>query len=210
MYKDRHEAGLMLAEKLRKYRGADAVVLGLPRGGVVVAAAVAKKIDLPLDIVIARKIGHPNNPEYAIGVVDERGTTILNPLETETVDQTWLREEMKRQQQEAKRRVETYRGKRPQLPLSEKTVIIVDDGIATGLTMRAAIRSLRRESPIEIIAAAPIAPREVVECLRGEADDVIVLDDTEPFLGAIGAYYKSFPQVTDEEVIRIMADYQNT
>ena len=202
-FADRRDAGVRLAKALARYDSEDAVIYALPRGGVVLGDEVAKQLELPLALVIPRKIGHPENPEYAVCAVTEEGELVCNEEESSKLDPTWLKAAAKREQEEAKRRRAAYSGTR--ISASGKLAIIIDDGIATGLTMRAAIRSLRHELPSEIIVAAPIAPHEVVEYLRGEADDVVVLDDSEPFLGAIGAYYRSFPQVTDEEVIRIMA-----
>lgn len=205
-FENRRDAGVRLAKALARYDGEDAVVYALPRGGVVLGAEVAKQLELPLALIIPRKIGHPENPEYAVCAVTEEGELVCNEEESSRLDPKWLKAAAKREQKEAKRRRAAYGGAR--LPASGKVAIIVDDGIATGLTVRAAIRTLRRELPSEVIVAAPIAPREVVEYLRKEADDVVVLDDTEPFLGAIGAYYESFPQVTDEEVVRILANQQ--
>ena len=199
---DRRDAGVRLAKALARYDSEDAVVYALPRGGVVLGDEVAKQLELPLALVIPRKIGHPENPEYAVCAVTEEGELVCNEEESSKLDPAWLKAAARREQEEAKRRRRTYGGTR--IPATDKLAIVVDDGIATGLTMRAAIRSLRAELPIEVIVAAPIAPHEVVEYLRGEADDVVVLDDSEPFLGAIGAYYDSFPQVSDEEVIGIM------
>lgn len=203
---NRRDAGVQLAKALARYDGEDAVVYALPRGGVVLGAEVAKQLELPLALIIPRKIGHPENPEYAVCVVTEEGELVCNEEESSRLDPKWLKAAAKREQKEAMRRRAAYGGAR--LSASGKVAIIVDDGIATGLTIRAAIRTLRHELPSEVVVAAPIAPREVVEYLRKEADDVVVLDDTEPFLGAIGAYYESFPQVTDEEVVRILADQQ--
>lgn len=193
---------MRLAKALARYDGEDAVVYALPRGGVVVADEVAKQLELPLSLVIPRKIGYPGNEEYAVCAITEEGELVCNEEESSALDPMWLKAAVRRGQAEAIRRRAAYDG--PRLPASGKIAIIVDDGIATGLTMRAAIRSLRKELPSEIVVAAPIAPHEVVEYLRGEADDVVVLDDSEPFLGAIGAYYESFPQVTDEDVVYVM------
>jgi predicted phosphoribosyltransferase len=201
-FSDRRDAGLRLAKALARYDSEDAVIYALPRGGVVVAEEVAKQLELPLALVIPRKIGHPENEEYAVCAVTEKGELVCNEEESTKLDPKWLEAAVRHERKEAKRRREAYDG--PVIPASGKLAIIVDDGIATGLTMRAAIRALRQELPSEVIAAAPIAPREVVEYLKREADDVVVLDDSEPFLGAIGAYYDSFGQVSDEEVISIM------
>ncbi|MBU6388454.1 phosphoribosyl transferase [Patescibacteria group bacterium] len=201
-FQDRRDAGVRLAKALARYDGEDAVVYALPRGGAALGAEVAAQLELPLSLIIPRKISHPEDPEYAVCAVTEEGELVCNEDESGKLDPKWLTAAAKRGQREAKRRRAAYGGAR--LSATGKIAIIVDDGIATGLTMRAAIRTLRHELPSEVIVAAPIAPREVVEYLRGEADDVVVLDDTEPFLGAIGDYYESFPQVTDDDVIRIM------
>ena len=204
MFKDRNDAGRQLAEKLAQYRGQDAVVLALPRGGVVVGREIAKTLGLPLDIVVTRKIGHPNNPEYAIGAVDNMGATILNDAEAATVNQAWLADEIKREIQEAMRRVKEYRGNRKPIVISGKTALIVDDGIATGLTMRLAVRSVRAQNPARTVVAVPVAPVETINDLRREADEVIVLEPPEKFLGAVGAHYIEFEQVGDDTVIRLL------
>lgn len=203
-FEDRRDAGMRLAKALARYDSDDAIVFALPRGGAVVGEEVAKQLELPLALVIPRKIGHPENPEYAVCAVTEEGELVCNEDESSKLDPEWLKEAAREAQTEAVRRRVIYDGTR--LYATGMIAIIVDDGIATGLSMRAAIRSLRRELPSEVIVASPVAPREVVEYLRKEADDVVVLNDNEPFLGAIGAYYAKFPQVTDEEVIHIMAD----
>ena len=204
MFKDRNDAGRQLAEKLAQYRGQDAVVLALPRGGVVVGREIAKTLGLPLDIVVTRKIGHPNNPEYAIGAVDNMGATILNDAEAATVNQAWLADEIKREIQEAMRRVKEYRGNRKPIVISGKTALIVDDGIATGLTMRLAVRSVMAQNPARTVVAVPVAPVETINDLRREADEVIVLEPPERFLGAVGAHYIEFEQVGDDTVIRLL------
>src|SRR3989338_1595449 len=143
MFKNRVYAGRRLAEKLAKYRGQNAVVLALPRGGVVIGREIAQALGLPLDIAVVRKIGHPLSPEYAIGAVDDTGAIILNDAETESVSQAWLSDEIEREKKEAERRVKAYRGGRKPIPILGKTALIVDDGIATGLTMRLRVRPLR-------------------------------------------------------------------
>ncbi|OGG80615.1 hypothetical protein A3A39_03945 [Candidatus Kaiserbacteria bacterium RIFCSPLOWO2_01_FULL_54_13] len=205
MFADRKAAGKKLAEKLESYRGKHAIVLALPRGGVVLGYEVAKALSLPLDIVAVRKIGHPSSPEYAIGVVDESGKTILNEVETAAVDKRWLAEETKRERAEAKRRSSVYRAGRKPIDIRETTAIIVDDGIATGLTMQLAVRSAKAQGAKKIIVAVPVAPPESVRELREEgADEVVVLEAPEEFLGAVGAHYLRFYQVEDDEVIRLL------
>lgn len=204
IFEDRHDAGRQLAHSLERYRGEDAVVLALPRGGVVLGYEVSRELSLPLDIIVTRKIGHPTSSEYAIGAVDERGTNILNTEETAYIDQTWLRKEIMEQKEEAKRRSVSYRKGRPPLSLRGKVVIIVDDGIATGYTMRLAVMVARQQRPLKVIVAVPVAPREAVAELAGEADDIIVLENPETFRGAVGSHYVEFEQVDDVEVIRLI------
>ena len=206
MFRDRNDAGRQLAEKLAKYRGQNAVVLALPRGGVVTGREIAQALGLPLDIAVVRKIGHPLSPEYAIGAVDDSGAIILNDAETESVSQAWLSDEIEREKKEAERRVKAYRGGRKPIPISGKTALIVDDGIATGLSMRLVVRSLRAQNPARIVVAVPVASAEAVESLRKEADEVITLEPPEEFLGAVGAHYIEFEQVEDAEVIRLLSE----
>ena len=205
MLRDRKEAGQKLAEKLRKYAESNAVVLALPRGGIVIGFEIARALRLPLDIIAVRKIGHPSSPEYAIGAVDEVGTTVLNEAEAEAVDRAWLKEETRRQKKEAKRRSSVYRGGKKPIPLTGKTAIIVDDGIATGLTIRLAVRSVRAQGPERIIVAVPVAPAESLRSLKNEgADELVILEPPEEFLGAVGAHYIRFEQIDDDEVIRLL------
>ncbi|OGG69455.1 hypothetical protein A3F27_00960 [Candidatus Kaiserbacteria bacterium RIFCSPHIGHO2_12_FULL_53_13] len=205
MFKDRSDAGKQLAGKLMQYSAKDAVVLALPRGGVVTGYEVAKALKLPLDIVVVRKVGHPNNPEYAVCAVNEKGMRLCNEGEAAVIDMAWLTEETLRQKQEAQRRVELYRGNRKQAGVRGKTAIIVDDGVATGLSIRVATRATKAQKPGRIVIAVPVASSEAVRELRAEgADEVIVLEPPEEFLGAVGAHYLRFPQVEDDEVIKLL------
>ena len=206
MFKDRNDAGWKLAEKLEQYRGQNAAVLALPRGGVVTGREIAQALGLPLDIAVVRKIGHPLSPEYAIGAVDDSGAIILNDAETESVSQAWLAGEIEREKKEAERRIKAYRGGRKPIPISGKTALVVDDGIATGLSMRLVVRSLRAQNPARIVVAVPVASAEAVRGLRKEADEVITLEPPEEFLGAVGAHYIEFEQVEDAEVIRLLSE----
>lgn len=204
MFSDRVEAGQKLAKKLITYKEkSDVVIFALPRGGVVVGAEVAQTLHAPLDIVVPRKIGAPGNPEYAIGALTETGEAIFNEAERVQVDPKWLAMEMEKEKQEAQRRLKTYRGDRPPLDLARKTVIIVDDGIATGLTMRAAIASVRARGPAKIIVAVPVSARDSAEIIRREVDELVVLD-LPVFFGAVGAFYEQFPQVEDHEVMQLL------
>ena len=206
MFKDRKDAGVQLAEKLAQYRGGNAIVLALPRGGVVTGAEVARALKLPLDIVVVRKVGHPLSPEYAICATDERGTLLCNEKEAASVDQAWLKAEIERQKQEALRRIAVYRGKRESVLLAGKIAIIVDDGIATGLTMRLAVASVRAQNPARVVVAVPVASEEATRDIMQAADELVILESPENFLSAVGAHYEEFEQVEDEEVIRILQE----
>lgn len=204
MFKSREEAGKMLAEKLSRYAGdKNVVVLALPRGGVVLGAIVAHALRAPLDIIVPRKIGAPGNHEYAIGALTETGETIFNEEERRRVDAEWLAREVTREKAEALRRLRVYRGNRPALDLVGKTVIIVDDGIATGLTMRAAIASVRTQKPARVVVGIPVAAQDSMGSIRNEVDELVVLN-TPLLFGAVGAFYEQFPQVQDEEVISLL------
>lgn len=205
MFKDRNEAGKLLAKALAKYKNEKAVVYALPRGGVVVGYEVAKALKSPLDIIVTRKIGHPDNPEYAICVVDEEGSLLCNEVEIRSVDQDWLKAEILLEQQEAKRRVALYRGGRKPESVEGKVAIIVDDGVATGFTMRLAVRSIRAQNPKKIVVAVPVASLEAGQSVYNEgADEIIMFEPPEEFLGSIGAHYLQFEQVEDSEVISLL------
>lgn len=206
-FKNRIEAGQRLAEKLMKYKDENPVVLALPRGGVVLGKEIAKALDCPLDLVITRKIGHPMSPEYAIGAITVGGETILNEEETSRVDQEWLRNEKETQQEEAKRRQKAYLENRKPIELKNKTAIIVDDGIATGLTMRAAIKEVQMKNPAKTVVAVPVTPIDAYEKISKDVDEFVALSVPDYFLGAIGSYYEDFRQVGDDEVIAIMQKF---
>ena len=205
MFKDRADAGRHLAKRLAPYAGQAAIVLALPRGGVVVGHEIAEALGLLLDIVVARKIGHPTNPEYAICAVDEKGTLVCNEVEARRVDRKWLEKQMKLEQAEAQRRSRVYRQGRPPIAIGGKIAVIVDDGIATGLTMRLAILAVRAQKPARVVVAVPVAPSDVAETIREEVDELVVLEPPEEFQGAVGAHYERFDQVEDDEVIRLLA-----
>lgn len=203
MFRNREEAGKRLAEALRAYKNApNAIVLALPRGGVVVGYEVARALGLPLDIVVPRKIGAPGNPEYAIGAITETGNAIMNEREVRQVDQEWLARTMEEEKQEAQRRLTTYR-KGPPPNVAAKTVIVVDDGIATGYTMRAAVASVKARKPAKVIVAVPHGAADSIEQIRREVNEVVVLN-IPPMYWAVGAQYEEFPQTSDEEVIELL------
>ncbi|HWA32175.1 MAG TPA: phosphoribosyltransferase family protein, partial [Candidatus Paceibacterota bacterium] len=188
MFKDRTEAGKLLAKELLKYRGGETVVLALPRGGVVVGYEVARALHSPLDIVVTRKIGHPHNPEYAVCAVNKDGLLLCDEQAIKSIDYVWLNEEISSQKKEAERRILLYReGRRPE-EISGKIAILVDDGIATGLTMRLAIRYVRTQKAKKIVVAVPVAPLDFGRSILNEgADEIITLIPPEDFMGAIGA-----------------------
>lgn len=199
----REEAGRLLAAKLEKFKD-NAAVFGLPRGGIVPAAEVALAIDAPLSLIISRKIGHPNNPEYAICAVTETGPLLCNEYEKANVSKGWLAKAEAKERSEAKRRRQTYLEDRQPISARGKTAIIVDDGIATGLTIKAAIAEVKTQNPAKIVVAVPVAPRDVAEEIKPEVDEFIALDAPVDYLGAVGSYYDYFPQLTDEEVIELL------
>lgn len=205
-FHDRRDAGRRLAEALAAYRGADAVVYALPRGGVVLGEKIAKALGLPLDLVITRKIGHPASPEYAVCAITEDGAMICNEAVRASLSEAWLRDVAAQEQKEAARRRKAYLKGRGSISAKGKIAIVVDDGVATGLTLRAAVRALRAQLPKKLVAAVPVAPHDTAEVLRQEVDELVILDDAEDYLGAVGSYYDIFPQVTDGEVIALLRD----
>ncbi|MBI4454289.1 MAG: phosphoribosyl transferase [Acidobacteria bacterium] len=203
-FKDRSEAGKRLAAALHNYQDKEVVVYALPRGGVILGVEIAKALGAPLDLIIARKIGHPFNPEYAIGAVGENGHTVFEEAERAAVDPQWLIRKVEEERKEAQRRRETYLANQEAIQVEGKTGIIVDDGIATGLTMKLAIKELKHRGPKSIVVAVPVTPKETAEELIKEVDELIALDIPDLYLGAISAYYDDFPQLSDQEVIRLM------
>jgi putative phosphoribosyl transferase len=203
MFADRSDAGRKLAQALISYKGLPVVVYALPRGGVVLGAEVARALEAPLDLIIVRKIGHPYAPEYAIGAVTEDGDLVLNPYETRTLDQAWIARTAESELREALRRREIFLRDRFRISPETKVAIIVDDGLATGLTMEAAIRQLRRGHPQKVVLAVPVAAIETLDRLRGTVDDMVVLH-IPPRLGAVGAFYNDFSQVSDHDVLVLL------
>lgn len=205
LFRNREEGGRALARALAKYRGAEVVVYGLPRGGVVTAKEVAAELGAPLDLVITRKLGHPDQPEYAVGAISEDGEVVLNERVAAELPPGWLAREKAVQLKEAGRRRAVYLGDRPPLPVRGKIAILVDDGIATGHTIKAAARMLRRRDPAKIVVAAPVAPAGIAERLAGFADEVVVAHTPADFF-AISQFYAHFSQVDDAEVIALMKE----
>lgn len=205
-FKDRQEAGNLLADQLEQYTGADVVIFALPRGGVPLGAAIAKRLHAPLDLIITRKIGHPFNPEYAIGALSEHGRAFYNNSELVRVSKDWLENEESRLRNEIKRRRRKYMPGSSLDQVKGKTAIIVDDGVATGYTMLAAIDDLKQQQPAKIIVAIPVIPESMAQQLEDDGIDIIALDRTRHYLGSVGAYYYHFPQLEDEKVISLLQD----
>lgn len=202
--KDRTEAGKKLADALEMYQGEDVIIFALPRGGVVIGAQIARRLNAPLDLVITKKIGHPLNPEYAICAIAEEGEPICNEAERSRVDSDWFYQQVENARTEIKRRRREYFGKVEQHAIEGKIAIIVDDGVATGFTMTAAIREIKTRQPKKVVVAIPIAPNDTAQALRSLADDVVSLFVDYSFLGAVSAYYEDFRQVEDQEVITLL------
>jgi len=205
---DRREAGRLLAVELKSYSGrGDVVVLGLPRGGVVVAYEVAKALDAPLDVYLVRKLGAPGQEELAIGAIASGGVRVMNDDLVAALGLSYAQIEAiaAREQVELERRERTYRGDSRPPELSGKTVILVDDGLATGASMRTAIRSLRSHRPGRVVVAVPTAPRSTCAALEGEVDEVVCLMSPEPFY-AIGQWYQDFTQTSDSEVVTLLGE----
>ena len=203
IFQNREEGGVRLSERLNHYRRhPEAIVIGLPRGGVITAAAVARSLELPLDVIVVRKVGCPGNPELAVGAIMEDGTEVLNEemLERLGLSRRDIALTIEEEQLEARRRLKVYRGQRPPLVLKDRVTLLVDDGIATGATMRAAIASARRHGAQRIIVAAPVMPRDTFYEMEDLADEVVCVSTPDIFWG-IGGFYRSFDQATDEEVI---------
>ncbi len=206
VYTDRKDAGKQLAEKLTHYRDkADVIVLGLPRGGVTVAHEVAKALHCPLDILIVRKIGFPGNPELAVGAVSETGAVVFNEdiVSGYGVSREYLQRETARQKEEIARRVALYRGSKGVPSLAGKTVILVDDGVATGATMKAAISTLNKERLAKLVVALPVASQESEREISAMVDECVCLQAPAGFR-AVGNYYRDFTQVEDEDVVAML------
>jgi putative phosphoribosyl transferase len=210
-FRNRHDAGRQLAAEVaaRLPDRTNLLILGLPRGGVPVASEVARRAGAPLDVFIVRKLGVPGHEELAMGAIASGGVRVMNdevlriiPVGPEAIDKV-----AKREQEELMRRERSYRGSKPPLDVSGKTVIVVDDGLATGSTMRAAVRALRSMNAGRIVVAVPVGARESCIGLREEADDVICLHVPEPF-EAVGLWYDDFTQTTDEEVHSLLSAHE--
>lgn len=204
-FRDRTEAGRRLAERLAEYRGQPVIVVGLPRGGVTVAYEVAQALGAPLDVLVARKLGAPGRPELGVGAIAPGGVRILD---RPAIDWLGITDEQieavtAQETEELNRRLQKFRGDRPPLEVRDRTVILVDDGLATGVTARAALETLRRQSPARLILAVPVCAPETADAMRSLVDDLVCLA-CPPSFRAVGYWYEDFAQVSDEEVVRLL------
>jgi len=203
MFIDRVDAGKKLAEALIGYKGQPVVIHAIPRGGVVLGVEVARALEAPLDLIVVRKIGHPRQPEYAIGAVAEDGYVVTNSDEVVTLDKDWLDRATAAELREARRRRTLFLQGRAPIAVKDRIAIIVDDGLATGLSMSAAIHEIRGRGPQKLVVAVPVAAAEALYKLRPAVDDLVVLF-ISPWFAAVGAFYQWFEQVSDEEVVELM------
>lgn len=197
---DRKEAGMLLSEKLEKYQGIDAVILTVPRGGVPIGYEISKNLHLPLDIILSKKIGHPLNKEFAIGAVSLDSSFIDEHPE---IPSAYIESEIKKLRESLKDKYNLYMGDRKPIDVKGKTVIVVDDGIATGNTLLACIAMLRKSNPQKIVVAVPVVPFDTVKIFQQKADEFVYLIASKDFRG-VGGFYENFEQVNDDEAIRML------
>jgi len=205
IFQDRRDAGQQLARRLTHLRGQDAIVLALPRGGIVVGYEIAHALGAPLDVIVARKLGAPGNPEFGFGAIAPGGVRFLDErtagwlgLSEERIDRIAAEEA-----REMERRLRRYRGERPLPDVRQRVVILVDDGLATGVTARAAIRAIRRWEPGRLVLAVPVGAPDTVRAVSSEVDELVCLE-TPPGFMAVGQYYRDFAQTSDEEVTELL------
>lgn len=202
MIRNREEAALLLADKLAKYKGEKGVVLAIPRGGVPVAGPIARKLGMPLEVTLSKKIGHPKNPEFAIGAVSMDSVIVDDRAD---VSEEYLEAEVAHIRQSLEQKYKTFMGDRHPISLKDRVVIIVDDGIATGKTLEATVQLVRKSQPRKVVIAVPVAPPTAAVHFRGIVDDFVCLL-VPPFFQAVGQFYEEFMQVSDEEVIQILQE----
>ncbi len=202
MIRNRAEAAQLLTERLQKYKGEQGVVLAIPRGGVPVAAPIAKTLGMPLEVTVSKKIGHPMNPEFAVGAVSIDSVTYDKRPD---VPEEYIQAEVERIRQSIQQKYALFMGNRRHIPLKGRVVIIVDDGIATGKTLEATVMLVKKEQPRKIVVAVPVAPPAAAKHFSGLVDDFVCLL-TPPFFQAVGQFYEEFTQTSDEEVIQLLRD----
>jgi predicted phosphoribosyltransferase len=208
IFDDRAHAGRVLAERLAHLQGhEDLLVLALPRGGVPVGFEVARALHAQLDVFIVRKLGYPGHEEYAMGAIASGGVRVMNVDPGAGVTQRELDDVVKREEAELARREILYRGSRPPVAIAGRTVIVVDDGLATGATMRAAVAAIRRQGPERLVVAVPVGAEDTCRVLEHEADEVVCAETPWPFR-AVGLWYRDFPQSTDDEVRQLLQQAQ--
>ena len=207
LFEDRVDAGRQLAERLAPYAEERPVVFALPRGGVPVGAEVSRSLGAPLEVIVSRKLGAPGQPEFGIGAVAPSGVRVLNERAVRAlgIEEDYLEMISARELAEAERRLKLFRGDRPYPDLERRTAILVDDGLATGVTARAALLALRRMNPRRLVLAVPVCALQTAELLRPEADDLICLL-APANLEAVGLWYRNFEQTSDEEVVRLLEE----
>lgn len=204
-FRDREDAGKKLSGRLENYRDESPIVFALPRGGVPVAAEVSTALGAPLEVLVARKLGAPGQPEFGIGAVAPGGVRVVNELAVDRlgIPDDYLDEVTERETKEVERRLRYFRGELPEPEVEGRTAILVDDGLATGVTARAAVKYLRSREPGRLVLAVPVCAVQTEEMIRPEVDEMVCLE-TPPDLGAIGFWYRDFEQVPDEEVIEVL------
>ena len=207
LFQDRADAGWQLAKPLTHYQNQNPIVLALPRGGVPVGFEVAKVLNAPLDIILVRKLGVPNQPELAMGAIASGGVRVLNHeiVRSLNIPDQVIEQVTTKEQQELMRRDRLYRGDRPAMDVRDRIVILVDDGLATGSTMQAAVTAVKQQQPAQIVVAVPLAVSEVCDRFQQQVDEVVCLMSPEPF-HAVGLWYKDFSQTADQEVQKLLQE----
>ncbi|MBD3245308.1 MAG: phosphoribosyltransferase [Candidatus Moranbacteria bacterium] len=206
MFQNRQQAAEKLAKKLIKFKNKDdVVIIALPRGGIILGQEIAGQLNAKLDITAPRKISAPGNKEFAIGAITEQGDAVLDEkiIQAYSINQKYIEQEINKETREAQRRLNLYRGEKKPVELKNKTVIIVDDGIATGSTIKACLKSIKNQNPRKIVIAVPVAPPDTLEKLKNKVDEIYCLITSSMFF-AVGQFYQEFNQVSDQEVIDIM------
>lgn len=208
MFEDRFDAARQLVQKLQQYKNnPNVIVIAIPRGGLELGSVLAKELQVPLDVIFTKKIGYPGNPEYAIGAVSLTHEIINHDFAEKPEFKNYIAEEIKKVRKLLQERAVIYRGNKPPINLTNKIVIVVDDGVATGSTLMATLLLIKEEKPQKIVVALPVAPKDTLEVLKEYTDEVICLEVPHMFF-AVGQVYKKFNQVSDEEAIKLLREVQ--